>query len=221
MGRRDGRIKSVYTSLDGPPDPRGEYERIACVGENSSFTLVKAEKASPYVAKSAGGGPGRTTLRTAFMNFRFIDTLYGEPPVPFATLLTDQDCHFTGADSETRDGKTLVTITFNYVGNRQWLRSGKIVADPARGWALQSFRSVLGPPLPGWRNSVGAEYSGVLGGVPLLKRMVLRRGETEKETSAFDTFEVVSIRLAPPDPEEFTIAHYGLPEPPAPDQPPQ
>lgn len=147
--------------------------------------------------------------------FRFYNASHAVLGVPVSELLASPEFVVKSVELEPTDAGELVHVAYDF---RQpppgVLRSGELWLRPDRGWAIDHCRTDvevgLAKPLSG-SAAVRVDYQGSLDGVAVPARIELRQQLGERistvETMTFSHFE-----HAPTAAEEFTLAHYSLPE---------
>ncbi len=180
-------------------------------GQNGRYSFKVTERDGKFYLDRAEKLHGRASLIAARGCPGWM--LYG---VPLGDLLADP-AH-TWVSCKRTD--SLVTIELRLAGDDPRFRDAHLTLelDPGNYWLLKRFRREI----PAESSSGGADtynefvyaYQQDPNGVPMTERVSMKTGKlSTREYDAEQVLEIVDVEASNRSPEEFTLPHYGIPEP--------
>jgi hypothetical protein len=204
---RDGRSVKVeeFTQVGRRSDP---FATIRCANERYAFLLEKPTEDSAYLIRDLSSPERGETVEA----LRDLYAVHLGPYAAFsqriAAILARPDTRLTDAVRVDRGDRSLVRIHFEFrLTPRDPLCPAWILLSPDEGWILEEYEGMFGTKHDRPRRG-RVEYD-----VDRKGRRLPRRVVFEHSTSCW-VYEIERIDVGKPsDPEDFTLAAYGLPEP--------
>ena len=180
-------------------------------GQNDRYSFRVTERDGKFYLDRAEKLHGRASLIAARGCPGWM--LYG---VPLGDLLADP-AHTWVSCKRT---ESLVTIELRMAGDDPRLIGSHLTLelDPENYWLLKRFRKEIpadsSAPLADSFNEFVYAYQQGPNGLPVTKRVSMKFGSfSTREFDGEQIVEIVDVEASNRSPEEFTLPHYGIPEP--------
>lgn len=175
--------------------------RVVCIGKDSGFTLNQPAGREDYVVESIDEGSDLGRSYTTHFG-KLLEAPYSVTRTTFADLLKYPDSNVLSAEPVEREGRSLLEVVIQH-GKPEQLLQTRVLFDPAAGWVARQYQvSMMGSPQPNMRVEIEYRDNGV---IPPFPKSVMFESGQQRWNCQFE-----ELRAERSDPEEFTLAFYGL-----------
>jgi hypothetical protein len=228
--KRNGSSRLLQTSAERTREGKSDYQILQVIGVNPryAFSLKRKTPTSPWVVAGLidlKSNPIPSAMDEAFNRYEEgTDDLVKIDNEPLAEAVRMPYFRVVRCREVSDGAEELVEVAFDYphevgAGEDSLVQGGTLVLDPRRFWCVRSYDVRMKAA-----NATGTMQFRVLEmgqadeSLPVPRRAVLEKqfvfsdGGTNRQQWQFE-YELSVPRHLPAD-EEFTLAAFGLPEPP-------